>query len=82
MPENDIARLHVQSCIARVVTKAPRFSQSYWPIYKIRESICLCFTLIFTTLRDGPMHFLLETNASPPSPISYIGNISRDAVSD
>ena len=34
MPEKDIARLHrVQNCLARVVTKAPRFSRSV-PILK------------------------------------------------
>ena len=41
MPEKDIARLQrVQNCLARVVTKAPRFSRSvpilkrlHWLIY-------------------------------------------------
>ena len=50
MPEKDIARLQrVQNCLARVVTKAPRFSRSvpilkrlHWlPVkFRIHSKIC------------------------------------------
>ena len=65
MPEKDIARLQrVQNCLARVVTKAPRFSRSV-PIlkqlhrlpvkFRIHFKIC---AINFRTLEDNQPAYL------------------------
>ena len=65
MPEKDIARLQgVQNCLARVVTKAPRFSRSvpilkrlHWLPVKFRIHFKIC-TITFRTLRDNQPAYL------------------------
>ena len=59
MPEKDIARLqHVQNCLARVVSKASRFSRSvpilkrlHWLPVKFRIHFKIC-AITFRTLKD------------------------------
>ena len=61
MPEKDIARLQrVQNCLARVVTKAPRFSRSvpiqkrlHWLPVKFRIHFKIC-AITFRTLKEKP----------------------------
>ena len=58
MPEKDIARLQrVQNCLARVVTKAPRFSRSvpilkrlHWLPVKFRIHFKICAITFRTNL--------------------------------
>ena len=60
MPEKDIARLqHVQNCLARVVTKAPRFRRSvailkrlHWLPVKFRIHFKIC-AMTFRTFKDN-----------------------------
>ena len=60
MPEKNIARLqHVQNCLARVVTKAPRFSHSvpilkrlHWLPVKFRIHFKIC-AITFRTLKEN-----------------------------
>ena len=67
MPEKDIARLQrVQICLARMVTKAPRFSR-YAPIlkrlhclpvkFRIHFKIC---AITFRTLKDNQLAYLAD----------------------
>ena len=63
MPEKDIARLQrVQNCLARVVTKAPRFScsvlmlkQLHWLPVKFGINFRIC---AFLTLKDNQPAYL------------------------
>ena len=65
MPEKDIARLQrVQNCLARVVTKAPRFSRSvpilkqlHWLSVKFRIYFKIC-AITFRTLKDNQPAYL------------------------
>ena len=60
MPEKDIARLQrIQNCLARVVTKAPRFSRSVpilkqlnWLLVKFRIHFEIC-AITFQTLKEN-----------------------------
>ena len=66
MPEKDIARLQrVQNCLARVVTKAPRFSRSFpilkrlhWLPVKFRIHFKIC-AITFRTLKKTNLHIWL-----------------------
>ena len=56
MPEKFIARLQrIQNCLARVITKATRFSRSL-PILKRIHKIC---AIIFRTLKDNQPAYLV-----------------------
>ena len=65
MPEKDIAELQrVQNCLARVVTKAPRFSRSvpilkqlHWLSVKFRIHFKIC-AITFQTLKDNQPAYL------------------------
>ena len=67
MPEKDIARLQrVQNCLARVVTKAPRFSRSvpilkrlHWLPVKFHIHFKIC-ALTFLTLKDNQLAYLAD----------------------
>ena len=66
MPEKDIARLQrVQNCLARVVTKAPRFSRPvpilkrlHWLPVKFRNHFKIC-AIAFRTLKKTNLHIWL-----------------------
>ena len=68
MPEEDIARLQrVQNCLARVVTKAPRFSRSvlilkrlHWLPVKFRIHFKILCAIIFRTLKDNQPAYLTD----------------------
>ena len=67
MPDKDIARLQrVQNCLARVVTKAPRFSLSvpilkrlHWLPVKFRIHFKIC-TVTFRTLTENQPAYLAD----------------------
>ena len=67
MPEKDIARLQrVQNCLARVVTKAPRFSRSvpilkrlHWLPVKFRIYFKIC-AITFRTLKENQPAYLAD----------------------
>ena len=67
MPEKDIARLQrVQNCLARVVTKAPRFSSSvpilkrlHWLPVKFRIHFKIC-AITFQTLKENQPAYLAD----------------------
>ena len=72
MPEEDIARLQrVQNCLARVVTKAPRFSRSvlivkqlHWLPVKFRIHFKIC-AITFRTLNDNQPAYLADLLVRP-----------------
>ena len=72
IPGKDIARLqHVQNCLARVVTKAPRFSRStpilkrlHWLPVKFRIHFKIC-TITCRTLKDNQPAYLADLLARP-----------------
>ena len=72
MPEKDIARLQcVQNCLARVVTKAPRFSQSvpilkrsHWLPVKFRIHFKIC-AITFRTLKVNQPAYLADLLVRP-----------------
>ena len=65
IPAKDLQKLqHVQNCLARVVTKAPRFSRSipllkslHWLPIKFRIQFKIC-TFVFRCLNDGQPSYL------------------------
>ena len=67
MPENDISRLQrAQNCLARVVTKAPRFSRSvpilkrfHWLPVKFHIHFKIC-TITFQTLKENQPAYLAD----------------------
>ena len=67
MPEKNIARLQrVQNCLARMVTKAPRFSRSvpiqkrlHWLPVKFRIHFKIC-AITFRTLKDNQPTYLAD----------------------
>ena len=67
MPEKDIARLQrVQNCLARVVTKAPRFSRSililkrlHWHPVKLRIHFKIC-AITYRTLKENQPAYLVD----------------------
>ena len=67
MPEKDIARLQrVQNCLARVVTKAPRFCRSvpirkqlHWLPAKFRINFKIC-AITFRTLKENQPAYLAD----------------------
>ena len=72
MPEKDIARLQrVQNCLARIATKAPRFSR-FVPIlkrlhclrvkFRIHFNIC---AITFRTLKDNQTAYLADLLVRP-----------------
>ena len=74
MPEKDIPRLQcVQNCLARVVTKAPRFSRSvsilkrlHWLPVKFRIHFKMCIHVItFRTQKDNQPAYLADLLARP-----------------
>ena len=72
MPEKDIARLQrVQNCLARVVTKAPRFSRSvrilkrlHWLPVKFRIHFKIC-AITFRTLKENQPAYLADLLVRP-----------------
>ena len=72
MPEKDIARLQrVQNCLARVVTKAPRFSRSvpilkrlHWLPVKFRIHFKIC-AITFRTLKENQPAYLADLVVRP-----------------
>ena len=72
MPEKDIARLQrVQNCLARVVTKAPRFSRSvpilkrlHWLPVKFRFHFKIC-AITFRTLKENQPAYLADLLVRP-----------------
>ena len=72
MPEKDIARLQrVQNCLAREVTKAPRFSRSvpslkrsHWFPVKFRNYFKIC-AITFQTLKENQPAYLADLLARP-----------------
>ena len=74
IPVRDIARLQrVQNCLARVVTKAPRFSRStpilkqlHWLPVKSRIHFKIC-TITFRTLKDNQPAYLADLLVLPVS---------------
>ena len=75
MPEKDIARLQrVQNCLAKVVTKAPRFSifsrsfpilkQLYWLPVKFPIHFKIC-AITFRTLKDNQPAYLADLLVRP-----------------
>ena len=72
MPEKDIARLQrVQNCLARVVTKAPRFSHSvpilkrlHWLPVKFRIHFKIC-AITFRTLKENHPAYLADLLVRP-----------------
>ena len=71
-PEKDIARLQrVKNCLARVVTKAPRFSRSvpilkrlHWLPVKFRINFKIC-AITFRTLIDNKPAYLADLFVRP-----------------
>ena len=71
-PEKDIARLQrVQNCLARVVTKAPRFSSSvpivkrlHWLPLKFRIHSKIC-AITFRILKENQLAYLADLFAQP-----------------
>ena len=67
MPEKDIARLQrVQNCLARVVTKVPRFSRSvpilkrlHWLPVKFRSHFKIC-AITFRTLKENQPAYMVD----------------------
>ena len=74
MPKKDIARLQrVQNCLARVVTKAPRFSRSvpilkrlHWLPFKFRIHFKI-YAIAFRTLKDNQLAYLAALLVRPKS---------------
>ena len=74
MPEKDIARLQrVQNCLARVVTKAPRFSRSvpilkrlHWRPVKFRIYFKIC-GITFRILKENEIAYLADLLVRPNS---------------
>ena len=72
MPEKDIARLQrVQNCLARVVTKTPRFSRSvpilkrlHWLPVKFRIHFKIC-AITFRTLKENQPAYLTDLLVRP-----------------
>ena len=72
MPEKDIARLQrAQNCLARVVTKAPRFSRSvpilkrlHWLPVKFRIHFKIC-AITFRTLKENQPAYLADLLVRP-----------------
>ena len=72
MPEKDIARLQrVKNCLARVVTKAPRFSrpvpilkQLHWLPVKFRIHFKIC-AIIFRSLGNSQPAYLADLLVRP-----------------
>ena len=72
MPEKDIAKLQrVQNCLARVVTKAPRFSRSvpilkrlHWLPVKFRIHFKIC-AITFRTLKENQPAYLADLLVRP-----------------
>ena len=72
MPEKDIARLkRVQNCLARVVTKAPRFSRSvpilkrlHWLPVKFRIHFKIC-AVTYRTLKENQPAYLADLHVRP-----------------
>ena len=72
MPEKDIARLQcVQNCLARVVTKAPRFSRPvpilkrlHWLPVKFRIHFKIC-AITFRTLKENQPAYLADLLVRP-----------------
>ena len=72
MPEKDISRLQrVQNCLARVVTKASRFSRSvpilkqlHWLLVKFRIHFKIC-AITFRTLIDNQPAYLADLLVQP-----------------
>ena len=72
MPEKHIARLQrVQNCLAKVVTKAPRFSRSvpilkrlHWLPVKFRIHFKIC-VISFRTLKENQPAYLADLLARP-----------------
>ena len=72
MPEKDIARLQrFQNCLARVVTKAPRFSCSvpiikrlHWLPVKFRIQFNIC-AITFRTLKENQHAYLAHLLVRP-----------------
>ena len=72
MPEKDIDRLpRVQNCLARVITKAPRFSRSvpilkrlHWLPVKFRIHFKIC-AVTFRTLKDNQPAYLADILVRP-----------------
>ena len=72
MPEKDIARLQrVRNCLARVVTKAPRFSRSvpilkrlHWLPVKFRIYFKIC-AVAFRTLKENQPAYLADSLVRP-----------------
>ena len=72
MPEKDIARLQrVQNCLARVVTKAPRFSRFvpilkrlHWLPVKFRIHFKIC-AITFRTLKENQPAYLADLLVRP-----------------
>ena len=72
MPERDLARLQrFQNCLARVVTKAPRFSRSvpilkglHWLPVKFRIHFKIC-ALTFRTLKENQPAYLADLLVRP-----------------
>ena len=73
-PEKDIARLQrVQNCLARVITKAPRFSSSvpilkrlHWLPLKFRIHFKIC-AITFRALKENQLAYLADLLAWPKS---------------
>ena len=64
IPAKDLQKLqHVQNCLARVVTRAPRFSRSipllklHWLPIKFRIQFKIC-AFVFSCLNDGQPSYL------------------------
>ena len=72
MPEKDITGLQrVQNCLARVVTKAPRFGRSvpilkrlHWLSVKFRIHLKIC-AITFRTLKENQPAYLADLLARP-----------------
>ena len=72
MPEMDIARLQrIQNCLARVVTKAPRFGRSvpilkrlHWLPVKFRIHFKIC-VITLQTLNDNQPAYLADLLVRP-----------------
>ena len=72
MPEKDIARLQrVQNCLARVVTKAPRFShfapilkRLHWLPVKFRIHFKIC-AITFRTLKENQPAYMADLLVRP-----------------
>ena len=72
MPEKDIARLQrVQNCLAKVLTKPPRFSRSapilkrlHWLAVKFRNHFKIC-AITFRTQKDNQPAYLADLFVRP-----------------